>query len=108
MTIPTSLRVKHAVRRSLTPRRSWLLDHPRQSSCSRDARDLSSAGPRLWKCQSYGNHKTISTGLWKSRTEREIPTFPQPILIAFEKKKDQEARTLHVPPGRSARHGLTQ
>jgi hypothetical protein len=32
---------------------------------------------RLWKCRSYGNHKTISTGAWKSRTEREIPTFPQ-------------------------------
>ena len=29
---------------------------------------------RLWKCRSYGNHKTISTGPWKSRTEREIPT----------------------------------
>ena len=36
---------------------------------------------RLWKWRSYGNHRTISTGPWKSRTEREIPTFPQAILL---------------------------
>ena len=29
----------------------------------------------------YGNPRTVSTGTWKSRTEREIPTFPQAILI---------------------------
>ncbi len=33
--------------------------------------------PRLWKCRRYGNHRTVSTATWKSRTEREIPTFPQ-------------------------------
>ena len=32
---------------------------------------------RLWKWRAYGNHKTISTAAWKSRREREIPTFPQ-------------------------------
>jgi hypothetical protein len=26
----------------------------------------------------HGNPKSVSTGLWKSRTEREIPTFAQP------------------------------
>jgi hypothetical protein len=36
---------------------------------------------RLWKWRSDGNHKTISTGPWKSRTEREIPTFPQANLL---------------------------
>jgi hypothetical protein len=29
----------------------------------------------------YGNHRTISTGTWKSRTAREIPTFPQAMLL---------------------------
>jgi hypothetical protein len=43
---------------------------------------------RLWKCQSHGNHRTISTGPWKSRTEREIPTFPQPIPLFSEKRKN--------------------
>jgi hypothetical protein len=33
-------------------------------------------GP-LWKCRGRGNHRPISTAAWKSRTEREIPTFPQ-------------------------------
>ena len=32
---------------------------------------------RLRTCRSYGTLRTISTGPWKSRTEREIPTFPQ-------------------------------
>src|SRR5436309_1707522 len=35
----------------------------------------------------YGHHRTMSTAAWKSRTEREIPTFPQPTLCFFEKKK---------------------
>ena len=32
---------------------------------------------RLWKCRGRGNHRPISTAAWKSREEREIPTFPQ-------------------------------
>ena len=32
---------------------------------------------RLWKCRRRGNHRPVSTAPWKSRTEREIPTFPQ-------------------------------
>ena len=42
---------------------------------------------RLWKCRSYGNHKPISTGPWKSRTEREIPTFPQAIFLLVGDEK---------------------
>jgi hypothetical protein len=37
---------------------------------------------QLWKWRSYGNHRTISTRPWKSRTEREIPTFPQAITLS--------------------------
>ena len=37
--------------------------------------------PRLWKCRRRGNHRTISTAAWKSRTAREIPTFPQPPFV---------------------------
>src|SRR2546422_6762342 len=37
----------------------------------------------------YGNHKTVSTGTWKSRTEREIPTFPQPILVRLKREKNK-------------------
>ncbi len=33
-------------------------------------------GP-LWKCRRRGNQRAISTAAWESRTEREIPTFPQ-------------------------------
>ena len=45
---------------------------------------------RLWKCRPYGNHKTVSTAPWKSRTEREIPTFPQPIIFFFINRKNGE------------------
>jgi hypothetical protein len=34
-----------------------------------------------------GNHKTISTGAWKSRTEREIPTFPQARISLFQMRR---------------------
>ena len=36
----------------------------------------------------YGNPKTVSTGTWKSRTEREIPTFPQPITSSMKENKN--------------------
>ena len=52
--------------------------------------------PRPWKWQSYGNHKTISTGLWKSRTEREISTFPQPLVTVSPKKESLNPRTLRL------------
>src|SRR5713226_7701169 len=39
----------------------------------------------------YGNPKAVSTATWKSRTEREIPTFPQPILVS-QKGEDEERR----------------
>jgi hypothetical protein len=42
---------------------------------------MSAGVTQLWKWRSYGNQKTISTGAWKSRTEREIPTFPQLMLL---------------------------
>ncbi len=29
----------------------------------------------------HGNHRTISTGAWESRTDREIPTLPQANLL---------------------------
>ena len=33
-----------------------------------------------WKCRARGHHHTMSTAAWKSRHEREIPTFPPLIL----------------------------
>jgi hypothetical protein len=38
--------------------------------------------------------KTVSTGLWKSRKEREIPTFAQPLLVWLkrEEPKTREQR----------------
>jgi hypothetical protein len=43
----------------------------------------------------HGNHRTISTGAWKSRTQREIPTFPQAdhSLLTKKKKKKKKKRT---------------
>ena len=38
---------------------------------------------RLWKWRPCGNHKPISTAAWKSRTAREIPTFPQAACCCF-------------------------
>jgi hypothetical protein len=29
-----------------------------------------------WKCRAYGNHQTISTGAWKSRTDRRDSHIP--------------------------------
>ena len=48
--------------------------------------------PRLWKCRRRGNHRTISTAAWKSRTEREIPTFPQ-AAFRFEEENKQKTKT---------------
>ena len=46
-------------------------------------------GHRLWKCRRYGNHRTVSTAPWKSRTEREIPTFPQPLPVGHEDDEEE-------------------
>src|SRR5712691_166983 len=37
--------------------------------------------------------KTVSTGLWKSRKEREIPTFAQPRLVLVKKRRTEDQRT---------------
>ena len=52
--------------------------------------------------RSCGNHKTISTGAWKSRTEREIPTFPQPILgdVREEERRMNRPQVVYFPSGR--------
>ena len=42
---------------------------------------------QLWKWRPGGNHKPVPTGTWKSRTEREIPTFPLLIIVSSTKKK---------------------
>jgi hypothetical protein len=57
-----------------------------------------SAAPRLWKCRSRGNPKPISTGPWKSRTDREIPTFPQPLLLSSSPKNGEEQNPIPVTP----------
>src|SRR5713226_6977753 len=41
--------------------------------------------------QPHGNHKTVSTGRWKSRKEREIPTFAQPLFVLL-KREEQKTR----------------
>jgi hypothetical protein len=73
MTIGKSARVKHP---------------PQSGSIVDDAEDgYANASP-------HGNHKTVSTGLWKSRKEREIPTFAQPRLVLL---KREEQQTLDQP-----------
>src|SRR5712691_10678833 len=44
----------------------------------------------------YGNHRTVSTAPWKSRTRREIPTFPQPIIFGLTRKRERGRRTTCV------------
>jgi hypothetical protein len=45
---------------------------------------------QLWNWRPCGNHKPVPTRTWESRTEREIPTFPQPIIVASKKKKKKK------------------
>jgi hypothetical protein len=45
---------------------------------------------RLWKWRRRGNQKPISTAAWKSRTEREIPTFPQAACCCVLIEKEME------------------
>ena len=64
---------------------------------------------RLWKCRPYGNPKAVSTGTWKSRTEREIPTFPQPIFVLERRREEQDdedhgMRPVTINPGRGSSH----
>lgn len=76
-------------------RRSWaILDGRRLADPIAVTR---SELPRLWKCRSRGNHKTISTGPWKSRTKREISTFPQADCILVrqqEPKPNPQLKTM--------------
>jgi hypothetical protein len=51
--------------------RGWIPSHRHLGSNRHDQET------RLWKWCAHGTHRTIPTGAWKSRTEREIPTFPQ-------------------------------
>ena len=60
------------------------------------ARDHRAHGKRLWKCRRSGNHRTVSTAPWKSRTEREIPTFPQPIISVSQ----EEPKKKIITPGK--------
>jgi hypothetical protein len=59
---------------------------------------MSTGVTQLWKWRSYGNQKTISTGAWKSRTEREIPTFPQLMPLVLIQKKKKDTNTWQVLP----------
>ena len=78
------------VARSLPRRRSWLLRLPTRSLRNPIALILAPTGNRLWKCRRYGNHRTVSTAPWKSRKEREIPTFPQPIISVSQEEAEEE------------------
>ena len=53
---------------------------------------------QLWKCRPYGNHRTVSTGTWKSRTEREIPTFPQLICLDADETERNDTESSKVLP----------
>ena len=57
--------------------RASFLGPPPASVASRSPPNHGSDRIRLWKCRRHGNHKPVSTAPWKSRTDREIPTFPQ-------------------------------
>ena len=48
---------------------------------------------RLWKCRPCGKQKALSTATWKSRTEREIPTFPQADHRGRSDEEDDEQET---------------
>jgi hypothetical protein len=45
---------------------------------------------RLWEWRPYGKQRALPTGTWKSRREREIPTFPQPIIFVYQEEEDRE------------------
>ncbi|MDQ3345984.1 MAG: FHA domain-containing protein [Chloroflexota bacterium] len=55
----------------------------------------------IWTLPPLWTHRTRPTGVWKSRTEREIPTASTSIIV-FSKEKE-ERRT---QPLRSTVHGI--
>ncbi len=59
--------------------------------------DGAAADKRLWKWRPHGNQRTVPTGTWKSRQGREIPTFPQPIILFLneETTKNDNFRERH-------------
>ena len=94
--------VIQGVARSLTRIRSSFLGHPRRSIRTRSPVERRKTGHRLWKCRRYGNHRTVSTAPWKSRTTREIPTFPQPLPVVHDKTtktNTTNSRRLHTRAG---------
>ena len=93
----TPITVIQGVARSLPGIRSSFLGHPRRSIRTRAPVERRKP-TRLWKCRRYGNHRTVSTAPWKSRTEREIPTFPQPLPVGHDEDDEENTtngRRLH-------------
>jgi hypothetical protein len=55
--------------------------------------------PGPWKeWKSKSSFPTLSTAPWKSRKQREIPTFPQPSFAALEKWKTKTRFSTFPPP----------
>jgi len=55
--------------------------------------------PGPWKAwKSKSSFPTLSTAPWKSRQQREIPTFPQPGFAALEKWKTKSGFPTFPPP----------
>ena len=46
------------------------------------------------------------TGIWKSRTEREIPTAPTPIIVVVNERKNNGDSNSVAKPGRRRHSSL--
>ena len=68
-------------------------DAPIYARVARPTDRLTGRAAQLWKWRPRGNHRTISTGAWKSRTEREIPTFPQADPSSEVTDEDEKRQT---------------
>ena len=62
-----------------------------------EAEEVKTTNRAAVEMRSYGNHKTISTGPWKSRTEREIPTFPQADSTWLLRRSRTKLRRMNRP-----------
>ena len=67
-------------------------------------RAVEMTGPwKAWKSKS--SFPTLTTAPWKSRKEREIPTFPQP-SFAPDGKVENQKQVSHFPTRGSRRRSL--
>ena len=66
----------------------------------RHAVDQAPTGPRLWKCRSYGHHRTMSTALGNLAQHARFPHFHSRLFFVSHEEHQEDA---HAPRAASRR-----